>query len=58
MNICDNEVKFTILTVQGPYKSYFPPVSKLLHFAKLKHTEGFTNANAFIQLCLTSTLFC
>ena len=22
------------------------------------HTEGFTNVNAFIQLCLTSTLFC
>jgi hypothetical protein len=29
-----------------------------LHFAKVRHTTGFTNANAFIQLCLTSTLFC
>ncbi len=29
-----------------------------LHFANLRHTEGFTNVNAFIQLCPTSTLFC
>jgi hypothetical protein len=31
---------------------------EVTNFAKLRHTEGFTNVNAFIQLCLTSTLFC
>ncbi len=28
------------------------------HFAKLRHIEGFTCVKAFIQICLTSTLFC
>ncbi len=57
-NICDNEVQFTFLTVQGLKKAIFRRCRSYLHFAKLRHTEGFTNVNAFIQLCLTSTLFC
>ncbi len=33
-------------------------ISAGVEVTKLRHTEGFTNVNAFIQLCLTSTLFC
>jgi hypothetical protein len=44
---------------QFPEKEYISGIAfAVLHFAKLRHTEGFTNVNAFIQLCLTSTLFC
>jgi hypothetical protein len=28
------------------------------HFAQLQHIEGLTYVKAFIQICLTSTLFC
>ncbi len=31
---------------------------EVTHFAKLRHIEGFTCVKAFIQICLTSTLFC
>ncbi len=28
------------------------------HFAKLRHTERFTDVNSYVQLCLTSTHLC
>ena len=46
------------LQCKGLKKATFRRCQSYLHFAKLQHTEGFTNVKAFIQLCLTSTLFC
>jgi hypothetical protein len=37
--------------VSRRYRSY-------RHFAKLRHIEGFTYVKAYIQICLTLTLFC
>jgi hypothetical protein len=45
---CDNEVQFTVLTVKGPKKASFRRCRSYLRFTKLRHTERFTNANAFI----------
>jgi hypothetical protein len=36
------------LKCQGPNKAIFLRCRSYLHFAKLRHTEGFTNVNAFI----------
>jgi hypothetical protein len=50
--LCGDEVKFTILTLQEPVKAVFRR-----HFAKIRHTKGFTDENALILPCLSSTLF-
>ncbi len=56
--VCVNEVQFTILILQckGPKKASFRRCRNYLHLAKLRHTTGFTNVNAFILQCLTLTL--
>jgi hypothetical protein len=40
-----------------PQKAVYRRFRSYCHFAKLRHIEGFTYVKAFIQICLTSTLF-
>ncbi len=53
--ILTSSVQYLTVTLK---KATFRRGRSYLHLAKLRHTEGFTNVNAFIQVCLTSTLFC
>ncbi len=58
MAILCRAAKNSLRGTKGLKKANFRRCRSYLHFAKHRHTEGFTNVNAFIQLCLTSTLFC
>jgi hypothetical protein len=41
-SLLDDEAQIIILTLHGPSKNCFPPVSKIQPLTKLRHTEWFT----------------
>ncbi len=58
-NLCDDEFQFIILRQHAPSKSCFSPVWKLPPLCQTPTQKDLLmHVKAFIQICLTSTLFC
>ncbi len=57
-NRCDDEVQFRIIIwKKSPKKSLFCWCRSYHHLTKTRHTEGFTNVNNYIRLCLVGIAY-